>query len=108
MADQTKYGKSEVYDFLLTPLAPLTEATSSRGDAREVSSSRAIPSSHGGPIGQREAEPQQAPAPRPDVPAGWYPDPARRHQQRFWDGRAWTCKVADPGALWLDGRPPAA
>jgi len=82
MADQVECRTSEVYDFLLTPLAPLAEAGS--------------------------VELQRAPTPRRGLPAGWYPDPARRHQQRFWDGRAWTCRVADPGALWLDGRPPAA
>jgi len=26
--------------------------------------------------------------------AGWHPDPARRFQQRYWDGSAWTDHVA--------------
>jgi Protein of unknown function (DUF2510)/Excalibur calcium-binding domain len=25
-----------------------------------------------------------------NVPAGWYPDPERAGQQRYWDGSAWT------------------
>lgn len=29
------------------------------------------------------------------VPAGWYPDPAARHEQRYWDGTRWTADVAD-------------
>jgi hypothetical protein len=29
---------------------------------------------------------------------GWYPDPAHRHQVRFWDGAAWTSHVSDAGA----------
>jgi uncharacterized protein YxjI len=33
------------------------------------------------------------------APPGWYPDPARRHQLRWWDGVRWTPHVAD------DGRP---
>ena len=32
----------------------------------------------------------------------WYPDPARRHQLRFWDGRAWTEQVSDNGATSID------
>lgn len=26
----------------------------------------------------------------PAAPAGWYPDPSGRHQQRYWDGSRWT------------------
>ena len=26
----------------------------------------------------------------PDIPAGWYPDPATPQQQRFWGGTSWT------------------
>lgn len=28
--------------------------------------------------------------PSPNVPAGWYPDPAQTATQRYWDGEAWT------------------
>ena len=34
--------------------------------------------------------------------AGWHPDPAGRHQQRWWDGSAWTDQVADDGAVSTD------
>lgn len=33
---------------------------------------------------------------------GWYPDPAGRHQYRYWDGKAWTDHVADAGAQSVD------
>jgi len=26
--------------------------------------------------------------------AGWYPDPAGRHEHRYWDGARWTEHVA--------------
>lgn len=31
------------------------------------------------------------------VAAGWFADPVGRHEQRWWDGRAWTARVADDG-----------
>jgi len=34
--------------------------------------------------------------------SGWFADPARRHQARFWDGTAWTDHVADNGVAGLD------
>ena len=33
---------------------------------------------------------------------GWHPDPTGRHQQRWWDGSAWTDQVADNGAVSTD------
>jgi Protein of unknown function (DUF2510) len=45
----------------------------------------------------------------PMVPAGWYADPAGRHEYRYWDGTAWTAGVADRGitaADPLETRPP--
>lgn len=30
-------------------------------------------------------------------PPGWHPDPLGRHQRRYWDGVAWTERVADEG-----------
>src|SRR5215469_4798525 len=29
------------------------------------------------------------------IPAGWYPDPARRHEYRYWGGTDWTASVCD-------------
>ncbi|MQA79920.1 MAG: DUF2510 domain-containing protein [Streptosporangiales bacterium] len=39
-------------------------------------------------------------------PAGWYPDPIRRHQHRYWDGRSWTEHVGSNGATSTDPMPP--
>ncbi len=42
-----------------------------------------------------------APVPQPAVgapqPPNWYPDPAGRHQMRFWDGTTWSSHVSDNG-----------
>jgi hypothetical protein len=38
-------------------------------------------------------------------PAGWYSDPAARHEQRYWDGTRWTGHILDSG---LAGEDPAA
>jgi len=38
------------------------------------------------------------PPPPPSAnPAGWYPDPSKRHELRYWDGLAWTANVSDAG-----------
>jgi hypothetical protein len=29
------------------------------------------------------------------TPAGWYPDPGRTHELRYFDGQAWTDHVSD-------------
>jgi len=36
------------------------------------------------------------------TPAGWYPDPRRRHEVRYWDGSLWTDHVADRGVASTD------
>ena len=43
----------------------------------------------------------------PQAAAGWYPDPLRRHQHRYWDGAAWTAHVANDGVAALDPLPRA-
>jgi hypothetical protein len=62
------------------------------------------------------APPASPPAPRADAPAvttpvppiaaaappEWAPDPARRHQYRYWDGRTWTAQVSDNGVTGED------
>src|SRR5439155_10777943 len=35
-------------------------------------------------------------------PAGWYPDPTRRHELRYWDGYTWLDNVSDKGAAATD------
>jgi hypothetical protein len=41
---------------------------------------------------------------------GWFSDPTRRHDHRWWDGAAWTAHVADAGVAAFDelGSPPVA
>jgi Protein of unknown function (DUF2510) len=36
------------------------------------------------------------------APVGWYPDPARQHQLRYWDGDRWTEHVWDAGSQSQD------
>jgi hypothetical protein len=35
------------------------------------------------------------PRAEPVSPPGWFPDPAARHETRYWDGARWTEHVAD-------------
>ena len=41
------------------------------------------------------------------TPANWHPDPAGRHQLRYWDGSAWSEYVADDGVQAIDPLVPA-
>lgn len=34
--------------------------------------------------------------------AGWFPDPTRRHEQRYWDGTEWSEHVVDGGRRSVD------
>ena len=36
------------------------------------------------------------------TPAGWYPDPGRRHEFRYWDGTRWSPQVSDRGLVTTD------
>jgi len=36
------------------------------------------------------------------TPPAWHPDPAGRHQLRYWDGAAWTAHVSDNGIQGSD------
>ncbi|MDO8389881.1 MAG: DUF2510 domain-containing protein [Actinomycetota bacterium] len=36
------------------------------------------------------------------MPAGWYSDPMRRHELRWWDGQQWTTTVSDHGVIAVD------
>jgi uncharacterized protein YxjI len=38
----------------------------------------------------------------PTVPPGWYPDPAGRHEYRYWDGVIWTDHVSSHGRQSTD------
>lgn len=74
---------------------------------------------------QAEPQPAQPPQPAPQPafqgappqptsampppglpPAGWHPDPSRRHWWRWWDGQDWTEHVADGGPPSIDPLPP--
>ena len=41
-------------------------------------------------------------APGGSTPAGWYADPAGRHEVRYWDGASWTFEVSDQGVRSQD------
>lgn len=41
-------------------------------------------------------------APLPVMAASWQPDPAGRHQLRFWDGQNWTAHVSNDGIATTD------
>jgi len=53
------------------------------------------------------ALPVTAPAPpvAAATPPEWAPDPAHRHQYRYWDGHTWTAHVADDGVTAEDPLP---
>jgi hypothetical protein len=40
--------------------------------------------------------------PGPTALAGWYDDPATRHETRYWDGQAWSQHVTDAGLPAVD------
>jgi hypothetical protein len=40
-----------------------------------------------------------------NTPAGWYGDPSRRHESRYWDGVRWTDQVASGGVTASDPVP---
>lgn len=56
------------------------------------------------PVSGDAAEPTAGTSDQPSAAASpaWYPDPTRRHQVRYWDGRIWTAYVADQGAQSTD------
>lgn len=41
------------------------------------------------------------------VAAGWYPDPTKRHELRYWDGATWTDHVHTAGTQGVDRYAPA-
>jgi hypothetical protein len=69
-----------------------------------------------GPPPPPESPPPRAPTPpappppaasanAPGGPAAWHPDPAGRHEQRYWDGSGWTEHVSDGGTPGTDPPP---
>lgn len=46
--------------------------------------------------------PPPTPPPPASEPAGWFADPAGRHQYRYWNGKGWTDDVADAGQSGRD------
>ena len=53
---------------------------------------------------RRARSPQPAPASwmQPTAPPGWFADPSRRHELRYWDGQRWTERVSDRGTQGVD------
>jgi Protein of unknown function (DUF2510) len=50
----------------------------------------------------RGPRPAAAPWTQPAVAAGWFADPGRRHELRYWDGQRWTEQVSDRGTQAVD------
>ena len=44
---------------------------------------------------------------RADIPSGWYPDPAGRHELRYWLQGRWTEQVSDAGRRSSEAAQPA-
>ena len=68
------------------------EPLPSRRDARSGETDDA-----GGFASPESARAAEEPVPRAVLPAGWYPDPHRRWNARYWDGQLWTGRVAQTG-----------
>ena len=61
---------------------------------------------HAGATAQAVGPAPPTARPEPSAPTGWYPDPSRRHQYRYWDGERWTENARDAGQTTID--PPSA
>lgn len=77
-------------------------AADSRGARRSVSMAGATSSA-----ARLHANAGAPPLPPPPIEAplmapGWFADPARRHQWRYWNGTAWTEDVSDDGVTGVD------
>ena len=60
------------------------------------------------PESHPDAARRLAPTPPPPPPAGWFADPMRRHEHRYWDGSRWTDHVSNGGVLASDALLPPA
>ena len=56
-------------------------------------------------LAQRVNTLEQALTTQLQTPAQWYPDPAGRHEHRYWDGQGWTDQVSDAGVESADPLP---
>jgi len=54
--------------------------------------------------GERHPEPAPARWAWSPAPMGWFADPYRRHELRYWDGQRWTEHVSDRGTQTVDQR----
>ena len=63
-----------------------------------------LPAKAGGTPTTAPAWPSSSPPPSvtPQTPAGWYPDPMHRFEQRHWNGVAWTEHVSTGGTASTD------
>jgi serine/threonine kinase PknH len=82
----------EIEDVLAAHATASSAGTSERDASSAGASGRPAPGQH------TSAVPGQETA---DAPAGWYPDPARRHQWRWFD-QDWTPWASDHGAVVED------
>jgi hypothetical protein len=83
------YGTADGMPYAATE-TPAHAATAATGDTSAADAFGGMAVADSGPI------------------AGWYPDPAMRHQARYWDGFKWTERVADNGVEGIDPVPGTA
>lgn len=84
-----------------------SESRVDMGTAAYTVDVRVLPDVGGQPAPQQmPAAPLPPPPPRTVLePASWHPDPTGRHEQRYWDGSAWTQHVSDAGTVASDPVP---
>jgi putative membrane protein len=84
-------------DRLVEDLALLSRAARKEEEAR-----RHIPFTSASPLLWASPEGGATVPVDSGVPPGWFPDPAGRHEMRYWDGTQWTAHVSDHGVTALD------
>jgi Protein of unknown function (DUF2510) len=87
-----------------TPTSEAAGASEPAGWGTAPESGTTTPAPSVGTTAAATAPTQVATSPptTPTVPPGWYEDPARRFELRYWDGSAWTEHVSRAGQQYRD------
>ncbi len=93
---------------LITP-RPRDKAAMEVESATFIRPAAAQPAAHPAaivqPVTSAAATPVSATA---AVAAGWYDDPSKRHQKRYWNGTIWTEHISDNGTTGIDPLKPSS